>query len=178
MPEGRLSTKFIIKCLLNPIAFLVLAIPMANVAQQTRPPKPDPQKTTAARPSTPLKTEQSPPERTQNPQEEARSPRARAADDQHFDMAETPPVITHHEIPVNGRVLRLHSNGRPPGLPARHHLLRGRNATQLRYTRQDDGTLIRVGLFLHKHIAIWKHMTQIRWFRAPRLSDSPRRQFR
>lgn len=111
------------KFLLNLIIFPVVAIPLAGGAQQARPPKPETQKTTPARPAAPPKAEQPPQEATQNPPEEARSHRAAAtgeeprerSGEQHFDMAETPPVITHHQIPVNGRVLRYTASvGRMP----------------------------------------------------------------
>jgi carboxypeptidase C (cathepsin A) len=109
--------------LLKRITSLVLTISLASWAQQARPPRPETEKTSPARPGTPTRTEQPPQESIQNPQEEARSPRAAASGDegkehsgeQHFDMAETPPVVTHHQISVNGRVLRYTASvGRMP----------------------------------------------------------------
>src|SRR5690348_2647818 len=97
--------------LLNRIIFFVLTIALTSGAQQARPPKPEVQKTTPAHPATPPKTEQPPQEATQNAQEEGRSPRTAVtgeegkerSGEQHFDMTESPPVVTHHQISVNGR---------------------------------------------------------------------------
>jgi carboxypeptidase C (cathepsin A) len=106
--------EIMIRFLLNLTTCVILAIPLPTGAQQARAPKSQVEKTTPAHPATPPKTEQPPQEATQNPQEEVRSPRATAAGEeekersgeQHFDMTETAPVVTHHQIPVNGRTLR------------------------------------------------------------------------
>jgi carboxypeptidase C (cathepsin A) len=85
-------------------------------AQQKSPPKPQVQKTKPAEASTPSRrTEQPPQQRTpENPPEPVRTPRAPATGEEgqpaskemHFDMTETAPVVTHHQITVGGRVLR------------------------------------------------------------------------
>jgi carboxypeptidase C (cathepsin A) len=101
------------KFLLILIGCLVLALPLPSDAQQSQPPKAQVEKTTPARPAAPPKTEQPPREASQNPREEMRSPRTTATGEeekdpsreQHFDMTEVAPVITHHQIQVNGRAL-------------------------------------------------------------------------
>ena len=102
------------KSLLNLLTCLGLVIPLPSRAQQPQPPKPQIEKTTQGRPATPPKTEQPPQNVTQNPQEEEHPSRATAtgeegrerSGEQHFEMAEIAPVITHHQVAVNGRVLR------------------------------------------------------------------------
>ncbi|MFL6351798.1 MAG: S10 family peptidase [Bryobacteraceae bacterium] len=110
------------KFLLDLIICLALTMTIASAAQQARPAKPEVEKTTPARPATHTKTEQ-PPQEAIHPQEEAPSPRATTAGgeekersgEQQFDMAETAPIVTHHQIPVNGRVLRYAATvGRMP----------------------------------------------------------------
>ncbi len=96
------------------ITSLLLSISFPGAAQQARPAKEQVEKTTPAHPPTPPKTEQPPQEATQTPREEVRSPRATAggeeergpSQEQHFDMTEIAPVVTHHQMQVNGRALR------------------------------------------------------------------------
>src|SRR5690348_3437618 len=102
----------------NPLAAALFLLPLAFSsfvnAQQKSPPKPEVQKTTPAEPSTPSRRTEQPPQRTpENPPEQVRAPRAPATGEEeqqtskemHFDMAETAPVVTHHQITVGGRVL-------------------------------------------------------------------------
>ncbi len=104
---------------LNLFAALLLASPLALFAQQPNPPRSQVQKTTPARQVTPPERPERPPnEATQNPateQEQQReTPRANpvseeqhgAAPNFHFDMTEHPPAVTHHEIHVDGKLLR------------------------------------------------------------------------
>ena len=97
---------------------LILAFPFAIAAQQANPPAQAVQPSTPSRQATPPRHEQLPQEPNQNAQEplqERPQPsRAIAAGDeehgppkeQHFDMTEVHPAITHHEIHVNGKLLR------------------------------------------------------------------------
>ncbi len=87
--------------------FLLSFAPIVR-AQRSNPPRQQVEKSTPAQaPSTPQTEEpqaapQSPAQRTgpaQNSSEEDE-------DEQHFDMAETAPSVTHHQLQVNGRVLR------------------------------------------------------------------------
>ena len=99
------------------LLILLLAFSSFVNAQQKSPPKPEVQKTTPAQPSTPThRTEQPPQQRTpENPPEPVRTPRAPATGEEeqqnqtskemHFDMTETAPVVTHHQITVGGRAL-------------------------------------------------------------------------
>ncbi len=92
---------------------LFLSFSFSTGAQQKSPVKPKVEKTKPEnRPST-TRTEQPPQQTPENPPEQVRSPRAAASGEEepktpkgmHFDMAETAPSITHHQITVNGRVL-------------------------------------------------------------------------
>src|SRR5260370_41348078 len=113
MPVRRDFKKIMTKFLLILIGCLVLALPLPGDAQQSQPPKAQIEKTTPARPAAPPKTEQPPQEASQNPREEERSPRTTATGEeekepsreQHFDMTEVAPIVTHHQMQVNGRGL-------------------------------------------------------------------------
>jgi carboxypeptidase C (cathepsin A) len=77
-----------------------------SFAQQTENPKPAPKKQPAAQAS------EKPPESAAKPEApEARPPAREASDEreskeEHYDMTEVPPVITHHEITVAGKLLK------------------------------------------------------------------------
>ncbi len=102
-----------LRSLLNIAMYCAISVPLAVAAQQAAPAKQQVEKTTPARQATPSKTEQPVQESTQNPQEEVRSPPTTASGseerepprDQHFDMTEVPPVVTHHQMQINGRML-------------------------------------------------------------------------
>ncbi len=100
---------------------VLLAFPLVAIAQQPNPPRSQVQKTTPAQQLTPQQRPERPPnEVNQNPpaeqqeqREQRETPRANptAADQRaatpelHFDMTETPPAVTHHEIRVAGKLL-------------------------------------------------------------------------
>src|SRR5579875_1269810 len=93
----------------------LLVFSMRSPAQSAHPSLPQVQATTPAQPPTTPRTEQLPRESNQNPPDSnspdrERSQRASAdeddEDEQHFDMTEEAPAVTHHQIRVNGRVLR------------------------------------------------------------------------
>jgi carboxypeptidase C (cathepsin A) len=112
--DAPIEDKFMLRYLLNLITCFAISISLASGAQQATPTKQQVEKTTPVHPATPPKTEQPPQEATQNPHEEVRSTRATASGDgerersgdQQFDMSEVAPVITHHQIQVDGRSLR------------------------------------------------------------------------
>ncbi|MBV9767441.1 MAG: peptidase S10 [Acidobacteriaceae bacterium] len=105
----------------NSLSFLIsllLGLGSASAAQQANPPKSQVERTAPAREATPPRTEQPPQEAIQNPpehpQERAQTPAATTpgeegrtpAQEQHFDMTEVAPSVTHHQIQVNGKLLR------------------------------------------------------------------------
>lgn len=110
--------------------FLVLALSFPVFAQQTTRSR----RTTAtpqAQPATPANTEPQAPQRTEQIERQQQQPareaeRERVEQEQpgpfgprittfHFDMKEMPPSVTHHEITVNGRLLRYTATaGRMP----------------------------------------------------------------
>ncbi|MBV9157867.1 MAG: peptidase S10 [Acidobacteriaceae bacterium] len=105
----------------NSLSFLIsllLGFGSASAAQQANPPKSQVERTAPAREATPPRTEQPPQEAIQNPpehpQERAQTPAATTpgeegrtpAQEQHFDMTEVAPSVTHHQIQVNGKLLR------------------------------------------------------------------------
>ncbi|HTU48677.1 MAG TPA: hypothetical protein VMF91_26685 [Bryobacteraceae bacterium] len=90
---------------------ILLIFAISSSAQRANPPKPQVQTTTPAQPPSTPPTEQPAQEQNQNPQEKERAQRRTSDEDdedqeQHFDMTEAPPAITHHEIRLNGRLLR------------------------------------------------------------------------
>src|SRR5579875_3174814 len=103
---------------LHLLASLLLALPFALSAQQANPPRSQVEKSTPARQVTPSERPERPPnEATQDarPEEEQReAERANPVSEQpqgaapnfHFDMTEVPPSVTHHEIHVDGKLLR------------------------------------------------------------------------
>ncbi len=109
------------KILLNGMVCFGLLVPASVTAQQANPPKQQVEKTSPARPSTPAQAER-PPQEPSEPSQETRATRANATtdeegprEDQHFDMSEVPPAVTHHQIQVNGHSLRYTATaGRMP----------------------------------------------------------------
>lgn len=104
------------KNLLLPLLSSLLVVPLTIAAQQPNAPKTRVEKTTPSSEVTAPKREALPQEPNQNaqeqPEERARTPRASAAEEertptpeQHFDMTEAAPAVTHHQIQVDGRVL-------------------------------------------------------------------------
>ncbi|MBV9404308.1 MAG: hypothetical protein JO211_03120, partial [Acidobacteriaceae bacterium] len=100
--------------------FLALSLSFATggIAQQPNPPRSQVQKTTPAQTVTPQQKPERPPTETNptpatEPAEQHETPRANptpepaggASPDLHFDMAEAPPVVTHHQIHVAGKLL-------------------------------------------------------------------------
>jgi carboxypeptidase C (cathepsin A) len=91
-------------------AILLLISAMDSLARQASLPKQQTQATTLAQPPPPLKAEQPPREPNQGIQEKGLEQRSVGDEDdeeqeQHFDMTEAPPAVTHHEIRLNGRLL-------------------------------------------------------------------------
>jgi carboxypeptidase C (cathepsin A) len=79
-------------------------------AQRANPPKPQVQAAAPAQPPSTPGAQEPPQEPSPNPQKAERPQHAASQEDdeddeQHFDMTELPPAVTHHEIRVNGRVL-------------------------------------------------------------------------
>lgn len=91
------------------LSICLIAFPPAISAQQAHPPKQQVEKTTPAQPPSTPKTEQPPQEQVANPPEKQHLERAGAEDDdsdeQHFDMTETAPALTHHTVSLDGRIL-------------------------------------------------------------------------
>jgi carboxypeptidase C (cathepsin A) len=88
----------------------LLASAICSPARQANPAKQQIQATTPAQPPSTPRTQQPPQEPTENPQEKQREQRPASDEDdedqeQHFDMTEVPPAVTHHEIRINGRLL-------------------------------------------------------------------------
>jgi len=99
------------------VLFLILVLATAAFAQQpssTRNPKPAPeqQKSSAEEPSTskvPSPTSKEPQAASRHPEEsrpEAAKEAAEKKEEEHYDMTEVPPVVTHHQITLDGRPLR------------------------------------------------------------------------
>lgn len=106
---------------------LIFAFPFAIAARQANPPAQPVQQAAPSRQASPPKREQLPQEPNQNAQEtsqERQQPSSATApgDEEHgppkelhFDMTEVPPAVTHHEIHVNGKLLRyIATAGRLP----------------------------------------------------------------
>lgn len=103
------------KFLLNISILVALIFPLGIRAQQAKPPRPEVEKTSPTRLAAPPSQPERPPQEAQPSTEEqqARAPRATAAGEEegqaarnlHFDMTEVPPVVTHHQITMNGHVL-------------------------------------------------------------------------
>lgn len=94
---------------LIPFAIFLLAFAPLGFAQRANPPKPQVEKSAPAQPPSTPPTEE-PQQPAQNP-EHVQRPAAQTSsdedeDEQHFDMTEVPPSVTHHQIQINGRVLR------------------------------------------------------------------------
>jgi carboxypeptidase C (cathepsin A) len=90
------------------LTIFILAFAPILSAQQANPPKERVEKTAPPQPPSTQKTEQPPQE--VNPSEKPRAEHAQAnededAEEQHFDMSETAPSVTHHQLSINGRVL-------------------------------------------------------------------------
>lgn len=106
---------------------LISALAFPAAAQQPPEQQPAPQRarrtTPAAQPATPQSTEPETPPRAHQAEQQQQAPareteRARPEEQQaspfggarittfHFDMHETPPSVTHHDVTVNGRTLR------------------------------------------------------------------------
>lgn len=95
---------------LHALLILVVAFAPVAVGQRANPPKEQVQKTAPAQPASTPNTEQPPQEPAANPAEKQHQQRSAAADDddsdeQHFDMTEVAPAVTHHSVSINGRVL-------------------------------------------------------------------------
>jgi len=101
-----------------PLVLACFILLSAALAQQTNPPEPRakkaaPAETPAPTPTPPEETPRSAEERREEPQrpsppESASSPEGREAALRRlkWDMKEVPPVVTHHEIHLDGKVLR------------------------------------------------------------------------
>ena len=89
----------------------LLAWAPAMFAQQANPPKERVEKTTPKQPPAAPETEQAAQQPTVNPPEKRAERPAKEDDEedgeqeQHFEMSETAPSVTHHSISINGRVL-------------------------------------------------------------------------
>src|SRR5437868_15292967 len=85
---------------------LVCALLAGASAQQKNPPKErvqkTPQTTPAEQPTKPAEPATKPPE----PARPAATPAQPAEGEEHFDMTEVPPVVTHHQVTLAGRTLR------------------------------------------------------------------------
>jgi carboxypeptidase C (cathepsin A) len=93
------------------IFLLVLEV---TFAQQTESPKPSPQRKPPAAPQSQQKPAETTP-KPEMPSEEKTTSREASGDrdkekdkdkEEHFDMAETPAVVTHHQITVDGKALK------------------------------------------------------------------------
>lgn len=106
--------RFMAKYLTILAASCAVAFYAAGAPQETKPAKPQVQKTTPSKQATPANPEQTPQEPSQRPEQEQRTPRATTGGEeekagpgeQHFDMTEPAPVVTHHQIQFSGRPLR------------------------------------------------------------------------
>ena len=100
--------------LLTGILFAALAVPFVAAQQdQSTAPTPDKAKQSAARKDKSKKESPTPPDKSaesasspdsSKPGEAAKSEEA-ADKEEHYDVAEVPPVVTHHQITVNGKTL-------------------------------------------------------------------------
>src|SRR5262245_32783153 len=92
------------------ITTAILAVPvLAQQQQQSSSEQPQqqsqPPKKPAKQPQQPTKPE----EQATKPTEPAPQPEPKAGDDkkeEHYDMTEVPPVVTHHEIKLDGKTLK------------------------------------------------------------------------
>jgi carboxypeptidase C (cathepsin A) len=97
--------------LLAVLLFSILTIPFAAAQQQESPSTPDPTKAAAARKDKNKPKQELPPSPTPDkPTESAKpaepsKPEETADKEEHFDVSEVPPVITHHQLTVNGKTL-------------------------------------------------------------------------
>ena len=103
------------------VAFSLLAVCTFIAATQAQQPETATQAATpktAAKKNPPAKTPTANPEEPGAPTPESKpdaSPQSSADKDVHFDMTEVPPVVTRHEITVDGKVLRYSATvGRLP----------------------------------------------------------------
>lgn len=94
--------------------FLLISLVSVSSAQQANPPQPAVQKSTPARQVAPPAREHPPqePARPEQPQEHAQRTPTAASQEEHgtsremrFDMTETAPSVTHHQIRLGGKIL-------------------------------------------------------------------------
>src|SRR5512146_466623 len=97
------------------LAVICVAVALAAAAQEKKPPAPRVEKTTPSQTQPAVQQKPSPEEPPREPQarreEQPRTPAGAEPEQQamralHWDMKEVPPVVTHHEIRVNGQSLR------------------------------------------------------------------------
>ena len=85
------------------LVFLTATFSFAQQAQPTKPAAPRKQTTTATPAEKPAETTPKP----EMPAEQKASIReATAEKEEHYDMAEVPPIVTHHQVTLEGKVLK------------------------------------------------------------------------
>jgi carboxypeptidase C (cathepsin A) len=93
---------------LLPILTIILfaALSSTSFAQQADNPKPSTKKQPAAQSSEKPPESAAKPEAPPEAKPPARESGERESKEEHYDMTEVPPVITHHEVTVNGKLLK------------------------------------------------------------------------
>lgn len=97
--------------LLRALLFLVLMIPLASAQQQdqTTETAPDSAKQAAARKQSNKKEQATAPESGKAPETAKPTEPSKAEEatdkEEHYDVSEVPPVVTHHQISLNGKIL-------------------------------------------------------------------------